>query len=83
MQAVCLHRNAFGQYCERKNEHTGNHRCRVHGIEDAQNAYYRCLHVGDNRWQWVNGGWQTTDPELVAEGMERLLASKEPRRREL
>jgi hypothetical protein len=80
MQAVCLSRNNFGQYCEKPHGHIGNHRARVFSTIDAQQAYHRQLHVGDPRWEWTGNGWRTTDPALVAEGMERLAASKQRRR---
>lgn len=76
MQAVCLHRNNFGQYCERRNGHTGNCRHRMFSREDAQRAYLRQLHVGDPRWTWQGNGWLTTDPVLVDEALERYEASK-------
>lgn len=76
MRAVCLDRNKFGQYCEKSNGHTGNHRRRLFDIGDAQRAYQRQLHAGDPRWTWNGNGWLTTDAELVAEGLTRLAASK-------
>lgn len=33
-------------------------------------------HSNDPRWERVGNGWLTTDPELVAEGVTRLQASK-------
>jgi hypothetical protein len=76
VRAVCLHKNGFGQFCEKPNGHTGNHRARTFSITDAQRAYERRRHVGDPRWRWVGNGWQTNDPELVDEALERLEASR-------
>jgi hypothetical protein len=76
MTAVCLTRNNLGQFCEKPNRHTGNHRCRMFTASEAEQAFVRQQHAGDPRWSWVNGGWQTTDPQLVGQAMKRLKASR-------
>lgn len=76
MRTVCLHRNNFGQFCEKPNRHTGNHRARMFSMGEAQHAYLRQRHARDPRWRWTGNGWTTNDSVLVDEALEKLEASK-------